>query len=112
MSKPTPINKPTRTSINALLSELVRTYAERWWESACKVTEEADALEKKLTDVPELKRLRKQAKALRAEHREQSKIMTQKVLKVRRLFQANGLTPAVQRAIDELVEEANKDASP
>ena len=107
--------QPTKASIQALLNSLSgspygcssRDEVDPLYAEYRRLDDEADALEKKLTDVPELRKAREAAKAARSRYEERRREVRTRVTKVQRLLWAKGLTPAVLKKVDELVEEVN-----
>jgi len=103
--------KPNRRMVEQLLRELAR--GRSWDEPECsrersvKLSEEYVALRDELLSDPRLLKLEAELEKLRREEKKLSDRRHVKLRRVRQKYLANGVTPAVLRALDEIVEELN-----
>lgn len=106
MAKPLPIDKPTRSGILQLLESL-RHYPDYRHSEFHHLDEELDRLRNKLLNVKKYKDLEERKDKARAEWDTAHTVLQVEVRRVRNLFLSKGLTPAIQKELDELVEFAN-----
>lgn len=106
MAKKDLLDQPTKGSIEKLFRELHVTDVKEYAEMQS-LNRQLDELEKKLLDVPEYLELkRRKDEASRAYYDKRNELM-KKIGRVRRKYLARGLTPAVRKEIEELVEEVS-----
>lgn len=112
MSKPLPLDKPTRRGIDELFRDL-RNFGGYSSESPLyaeygKLKEELEKLGEELLSCPSYRTLRKKKDNAYQKWRIATTQLEIKLGEVRRDYLAKGLTPAVQNEINKLVELANK----
>jgi hypothetical protein len=111
MSKPIPLDKPTRRTVEALFRELDRRcYDDADYREYQRLYEEREALAKKLLNVPAMKKLEARRDAAHQRSQARSARIASKLLAVRQKYLAEGLTPPVQREIRALVKESRRGA--
>lgn len=79
-------------------------------EEYTRLDKELDDLKERLLDVKEIKELDVKVNLARKAAEKERKDILKKVQKVRQRFLVNGPTPAIIKALNELIDEVNGDA--
>jgi microcompartment protein CcmL/EutN len=95
---------PTRRTVEALLREMS---GGRYRESKDSIVlrRAKEELEKKLTDTPEMQDLERRISEAYQKERDEDRERNAAVEKVRRAYYARGLTPAVVKMVQDLVDK-------
>lgn len=110
-TKPLPIDKPTRRTVEELFRSTRRGY-DRYSDLVYRrLCDEERELEARLLDVPEMRELKERQGRAREAHNKLEKQIDARVDQVHRLYLSRGLTPAVRKKLDELVEFVNSQES-
>lgn len=113
MDKTLPINKPNRRTVEMLFSDLLRGDRDDCrYRQYSKLCEELDDLKDKLLSCKKYMALERRRKAAYRKWDDVSTKRHEAVLSVKRMYLARGLTPAVQKAIDKLLEDIKKIEQP
>lgn len=105
-----PIDKPNRRTVEKLFDELtgyrmseIPEYQE--WD---RLREEVRALEAKLSEVPQMRRLKLKRDAAEKRYEKRRDAIGARARKVRLIYRSRGLTPQVIQAVHALVKFATK----
>lgn len=99
---------PSKRMIESLLKELGRELDSKHYDEYVRLGHEMDELTEKLTDVPQMRKLKRAREAAYTKYRKAADGRSNKVRDVRRMYLSKGLTPQVLKAIDVLVKELGK----
>lgn len=107
-TKPLPIDKPTRRTVEQLFRDLRRCSTSECphYREYQRLREERDALEKKLLNVPAYKSLKQRGDRAYSRHCDRDRKLATRIHDVHRLYLANGLTAKVVAEINKLLKFA------
>lgn len=108
-AEPTPLDQPSRRTIDLFFSDLLRGRLLEEYSSAHaeydKAREEERELEEALLDNPQLKRLKGKRKRAWNKWYDVERKFKQRVIELKLEYQVKGLTPDVKKKVIKLVED-------
>lgn len=105
-TKPPPIDRPTRRTIDELFKSLLYN-RDRYDVEYDALSAQMRELEERLLDTPQMRALKRRKDAAWTKAKRRERRNAELVRAVRDKYLAYGLTPAVERAIKELVKKVN-----
>ena len=109
-SKAAVADQPTRRTVEQLFKDLSGRYygyGHEDYEKTKDLETQIEDLKVKLLDVPEMRELQKRRSELEGQLAARRKAINERLGKVRRQYFAHGLTPAVLKQVQDLVEFVN-----